>query len=173
MARRVAAVVPIATKRQMVRSATDRRRPSDHVAQDRPLYVEMRGERSKTNTTCSVQRALGTVEYAPSYRVILQRHSMLASGEGPPGDGRSDSAATLELPDKVSRKLPVSAFKAMDQAAKEALSRIYETPLPDGIPLRVEVVPQMCTDGKSETAYGARVSVRSGKGILQGCAARF
>ena len=143
----------------------------------RPLYVEMRGERGKTNTTVyQFQRAVGTVESCAKLpRDIAQNIRLLASGEGPVWRlVVTDSTATLELPDKAI-KLSASAFKTagVDQAAKETVSRIYETQLPDGAPLRVEVTPQMCTDGKSETAYGARVTVRSGNGILQGCAARF
>ena len=81
----------------------------------------------------------------------------------------------LELPDKVSVKLPATAFKAAgtDQTAKETIARTYEARTSDGIPIRVEVNPQMCTDGRSETAYGARVAVRFEKRVLQGCAARF
>lgn len=143
----------------------------------RPLYVEMRGERGKTNTTVyQFQRAIGTVEACAKLpRDIAPNIQLLASGQGPVWRlVVTNSAATLELPDK-SIKLPASAFKtaATDQAAQETVSRIYETKLPDGVPLRVEVSPQMCTDGKSETAYGARVTVRSGTGVLQGCAARF
>ena len=40
----------------------------------RPLYVEMRGERGKTNTTVyQFQRAVGTVESCKTCRAILRR----------------------------------------------------------------------------------------------------
>ena len=137
----------------------------------RPLYVEMRGERGKTNTTVyQFQRAVGTVESCAKLpREIAQNIRLLAFGEGPTWRLIvTDSAATLELPDKAI-KLPASAFKTAgtDQAATATTSRSYETQLPDGVPLRVEVTPQMCTDGKSETAYGARVTVRSGRAFLK------
>ncbi|MEO8188168.1 MAG: hypothetical protein ABI580_12485 [Burkholderiaceae bacterium] len=144
----------------------------------RPLYVEMRGERSKTNTTVyQFQRAVGTVESCTKFpRDIASNVRLLAFGEGP--FWRlvvTDTTAVLELPDNVSLKLSPSAFKGAgtDQAARETLVRTHDAQTADGVPIRIEVNPQMCTDGKSETAYGARVSVRSGKSVLQGCAARF
>ena len=144
----------------------------------RPLYVEIRGERSKTNTIVyQFQRAVGTVESCTKFpRDIASNIRLLAAGEGPTWRlVVADATAVLELPDKVSVKLPAAAFKASgtDQTAKETIARTYEARTPDGIQIRVEVNPQMCTDGKSETAYGARVSVRFEKRILQGCAARF
>ena len=144
----------------------------------RPLYVEMRGERGKTNTTVyQFQRAVGTVESCKTFpRDIASNVRLLATGEGP--FWRlvvTDTTAVLDLPDKVSLKLPAAAFKAAgtDQTAKETIARTYEARSSDGIPIRVEVNPQMCTDGRSETAYGARVVVRFEKRTLQGCAARF
>jgi uncharacterized membrane protein len=144
----------------------------------RPLYVEMRGERGKTNVTAyQFQRAMGTVESCKSLpRDIPSNVRLLASGEGP--FWRlvvTDATAVLELPDKVSITLRPSVFMGAgsDKGAREALVRTYEAQTTDDIPNRIEVNPQMCTDGKSETAYGARVSVRSGKSVLQGCAARF
>jgi uncharacterized membrane protein len=144
----------------------------------RPLYVEMRGERSKTNTTVyQFQRAVGTVESCKTFpRDIALNVRLLATGEGPLWRlVVTDTTAVLDLPDKVSLKLPAAAFKAAgtDQTAKEMIARTYEARTPDGLPIRVEVNPQMCTDGRSETAYGARVVVRFEKRTLQGCAARF
>ncbi|MEP6608171.1 MAG: hypothetical protein ABJA83_05780 [Burkholderiaceae bacterium] len=144
----------------------------------RPLYVEMRGERAKTDTTVyQFQRVLGTVESCKTLpRDIASNVRVLAFGEGPTWRLLvSDSAAVLELPDKVSVKLPVAAFKSSSKAqpGKETLLRTYEVRSTDGIPIRIEINPLMCTDGKSETAYGARVGVRFEKRVLQGCAARF
>jgi uncharacterized membrane protein len=144
----------------------------------RPLYVEMRGERGKANATAyQFQRAVGTIESCKTLpRDIASNVRLLASGDGP--SWRlvvTDATAVLELPDKVSIKLPAAPFKAAssDQTAKEAIARTYEMQSSDGIPIRVEVNPQMCTDGRSETSYGARVTVRLDKRTLQGCAARF
>jgi len=144
----------------------------------RPLYVEMRGDRGKTNSTAyQFQRAVGTVESCKSLpRDIASNVRLLAIGEGQ--SWRlvvTDAAAVLELPEKVTMKLSVASFKTAgtDQSAKETLLRAYEVRSTEGVPIRVEVNPQMCTDGKSETAYGARVVVRIDKRILQGCAARF
>ena len=144
----------------------------------RPLYVEMRGERGKTNATAyQFQRAVGTVESCKTLpRDIPSNVRLLAAGEGP--SWRlifNGSTAVLNLPDKVTMNLPATAFKAAgtDQTAKETLSRVYEAQSADGKSVRVELKAQMCTDGRSETAYGARVTVRIEKRILQGCAARF
>ena len=144
----------------------------------RPLYVEMRGERGKTNVTAyQFQRAVGTVESCKTLpRDISSNARLLAAGDGP--SWRlivTDTTAVLELPDKVSIKLPVAAFKSLstDQASKAAIARAYDARSPDGGAVRVEVNPQMCSDGRSETAYGARVAVRFEKRVLQGCAPRF
>lgn len=144
----------------------------------RPLYVEMRGDRGKTNTTAhQFQRALGTVESCKALpRDIASNVRLLATGDGPPWRlVVTDATAVLELPDKVSMKLPVGPFKSAgtDLAAKETLPRVYDARSADGNAIRVEVTPQMCTDGRSETAYGARVVIRFEKRVLQGCAARF
>ena len=144
----------------------------------RPLYVEVRGERGKTDTTIyQFQRAVGTVDGCKAFpKDIAANVRLLATGEGPRWRlVVTDSTAVLELPDKVVMKLPATAFKGAgsDQAAKETVVRTYEAQTADGVEIRIDVNPQMCTDGKSETAYGARVRVRSGQSVLQGCAARF
>ena len=144
----------------------------------RPLYVEMRGERGKTNVTAyQFQRAVGTVESCKSLpRDIPSNARLLAAGDGPGWRLVVNSSnAVLDLSDKVTMNLPVTAFKAAgtDQTAKEALLRVYEAQSADGKSVRVELNAQMCTDGRSETAYGARVTLRVDKRILQGCAARF
>lgn len=144
----------------------------------RPLYVEMRGDRGKTNATAKqFQRAVGTVESCKSLPSdIAPNVRLLASGDGPTWRlVVTDSTAVLELPDKVSIKLPAAAFKSLgtSQAGKETIARAYEARLPEGSAVSVEVNPQMCSDGKSETAYGARVTVRFEKRVLQGCAPRF
>ncbi len=144
----------------------------------RPLYVEVRGERGKTNATAhQFQRALGTVESCKVLpRDIQSNVRLLATGEAPTWRvTATDTTAVLELPDKVLMKLPAAAFKAAgsDRTAKETLPRAYDVQSSDGMPIRVEVTPQMCTDGRSETAYGARVTLRVDKRIFQGCAARF
>jgi len=144
----------------------------------RPLYVEMRGDRGKTNVTAyQFQRAVGTVESCKSLpRDIASNVRLLANGDGP--SWRlvvTDASALLELPDKVSVKLPSAAFKpaGTDQTAKETGLRAYDVQSTNGMPIRVEISPQMCSDGRSETAYGARVILRVEKRVLQGCAARF
>ena len=144
----------------------------------RPLYVEMRGERGKTNATAyQFQRVVGTVESCKALpRDIQSNVRLLATGQTPTWRlVVTDTTALLELPDTLSVRLPNAAFRSAstDRTGKETLPRAYEMKAADGTPIRVEVNPQMCTDGRSETAYGARVTVRLGKRTMQGCAARF
>jgi uncharacterized membrane protein len=144
----------------------------------RPLYVEVRGDRGKTNATVyQFLRAVGTVESCKALpRDISTNVRLLAAGDGPSWRVlATDTSAVVERPDKAVIKLPAASFKAAgsDQTAKEAVARTYESRSTEGIPIRIEVNPQMCTDGRSETAYGARVTVRIEKRTLQGCAARF
>ncbi len=108
----------------------------------RPLYVEMRGERGKTNATAyQFQRAVGTVESCKSLpRDIAPNVRLLATGEAP--SWRlvvTDAAAVLELPDKVTVKLPPAAFKTAGthQASKAALAQTYEAQSADGTAIRV------------------------------------
>lgn len=144
----------------------------------RPLYVEMRGERGKTNTVAyQFQRAVGTVESCKVLpRDIAPNVRLLATGEGPAWRLTiTDARAVLELPDKALVNVPVSVFKSAgtDQTTRDILPRAYEGRSTDGSAIRVDVSPQMCTDGRSETAYGARVSIKVDRRSLQGCAARF
>ncbi len=144
----------------------------------RPLYVEMRGDRGKTNITAhQFQRALGTVESCKTLpKDIAPKVQLLANG-GPPAWQLvvTDATAILELPDKISLKLPVAAFKTvgLTQTTRDTLARNYDAQSAEGTPVRIEVNPQMCSDGRSETAYGARVTVRIEKRTFAGCAARF
>lgn len=144
----------------------------------RPLYVEMRGDRGKTNLTAyQFQRAVGTVESCKTLpRDIAADVHLHAAGQTV--SWRlvvADGSAILELPNKLSVKLPARAFKlaGAHQKVTDALPRMYEAQAPDGTVARFEVNPQMCTDGRSETSYGARVLVRIGTTRLDGCAARF
>ena len=144
----------------------------------RPLYVEAKGERGKTGVTAyQFQRALGTVESCKTLpRDIPSNIRLSATGESPFWRlTLTDTIAVLDLPDKVSLKLPAAAFKAAgtEQSAKKTIAQTYELQSADGKPVAVEVNPQMCTDGRSETAYGARVTIRVEKRTLQGCASRF
>lgn len=144
----------------------------------RPLYVEVKGERGKTNVTAyQFQRAVGTVESCKALPGDIPKNvRLLATGQAPYWRlTATDAGAVLDLPDKVSLKLPAAAFKAAgtDQSAKKAIPQTYELQLADGKAVTVEVNPQMCTDNRSETAYGARVLVRLDKSVFQGCAARF
>lgn len=143
-----------------------------------PLYVEARGDRGKTSVTAyQFQRALGTVGSCKALpRDIQSNVRLFARGDVPFWRFVvTETDAILELSDKVSVKFPGAIFKATgtSETAKEALPRVHEIQSADGKAVRIEVNPQMCTDGRSETAYGARVVIRFEKRVLQGCAERF
>lgn len=143
----------------------------------RPLYVEFRGERTKTGAIAhQFQRAVGFVESCKTLpRDIAGDVRLLAVGQAPAWRlVVSDTTGTLETPEKTSVKLPAAAFKAPGtEQAKANTARVFETRAENGAAFKVEVNPLMCTDGRSETAYGARVTIVSGTRRLEGCAARF
>jgi uncharacterized membrane protein len=43
----------------------------------------------------------------------------------------------------------------------------------DGGSIRLELTEELCSDGRSESAFGARVTLRYGSTTYEGCAARF
>jgi uncharacterized membrane protein len=68
-------------------------------------------------------------------------------------------------------RFPGAPFKT---SAADGKARVYDAWSPqDGGTVRIEFVEEMCSDGRSETAYGARVTLRYGSRSFEGCAARF
>jgi uncharacterized membrane protein len=81
------------------------------------------------------------------------------------------SGAQLERPGQKPVRFPAAAFAA---PAKTPESRVVDAWSPqDGGSIRLELTEQMCSDGRSESAYGARVMLRYGSTTYEGCAARF
>ena len=60
----------------------------------------------------------------------------------------------------------------IEMGARTNTVRVMARPL-DGGTVRVELTAEMCSDGRSETAYGAKVVLRYGSRTYEGCAARF
>ena len=142
----------------------------------RPLYVEFRGDTAGLVAKArQFQRALGTVtSCADALGDIPPAAILWTAGDDPswrlvatPADAR------LERPEAMPVRFPASAFAS--RAAKSSKSpRIIDAwSTQDGGTIHVEITEQMCSDGRSETAYGASVSVRYGSRTYQGCAARF
>ena len=140
----------------------------------RPLYVEFRGDVAGIVATArQFQRALGTVascESVPS--VIAAGTRFWAAGDEPSWRlVLTASDAQLERPGQKPVRFPAAAFAA---PVKTPTGRVVDAWSPqDGGSIRLELTEQMCSDGRSESAYGARVTLRYGSTTYEGCAARF
>jgi len=138
----------------------------------RPLYVEFRGEvAGLTVTARQFRRAVGTIEgcgttdHAPGTR-------LLAGGDEPPWRFVLTAAgAQLERPGQKPVRFPAAAFAAPQKAGT---ARVFDAWSPqDGGTIRLELAEQMCSDGRSESAYGARATLRHGNQTFEGCAALY
>jgi uncharacterized membrane protein len=72
-------------------------------------------------------------------------------------------------------RFPPGPFGAKSRGDQDGpTTRIIDAWSPlDGGTVRVELTAEMCSDGRSETAYGAKVMLRYGSRTYEGCAARF
>jgi uncharacterized membrane protein len=140
----------------------------------RPLYVEFRADVAGIVAKArQFQRALGTVtscESAPTDIAAATR--LWAAGEEPPWRFvLTASGAQLERPGQKAVRFPAAAFAV---PAKTPAGRVFDAWSPqDGGSIRLELIEQMCSDGRSESAYGARATLRLGSSTYDGCAARF
>ena len=70
--------------------------------------------------------------------------------------------------------LSAGPFGAKPRSEQDGSTRIIDAwSALDGGTVRVELTARMCSDGRSETAYGAKVVLRYGSRTYEGCAARF
>lgn len=138
----------------------------------RPLYVEFRGEvAGLTVTARQFRRALGTVEscgasdLAPGTR-------LLAGGDEPPWRFvLTARGAELVRPGHKPVRFPAAAFASPPGTGA---ARVFDAWSPqDGGSIRLELTEQMCSDGRSESAYGARAMLRFGSQTFEGCAALY
>ncbi len=141
----------------------------------RPLYVEFRGTvAAKGATAEQFQRAVGFVESCKTMpNDIAQNVRVHATGQDPPWRFvATDAGARLELSGKEAARFSGAPFKLPPPKVKNV--RRYEAQSStNGASIRIELTEQMCSDGRSETAYGARAVVRYGDRTFEGCAARF
>ena len=74
-------------------------------------------------------------------------------------------------------ELPVSvnvSFRQLRSGTLDSIvARVLEETGLEPSHLDLEITEQMCSDGHSETAYGATAFVRIGSRTFEGCAARF
>jgi uncharacterized membrane protein len=138
----------------------------------RPLYVEFRGDVAGLAVTArQFRRALGTVESCGA-NAVTPGTRLLAGGDEPPWRFvLSASGAQLERPGLKPVRFPAAAFA---QPHKTGAGRVFDAWSPqDGGTIRLEIVEQMCSDGRSESAYGARATLRYGSQSFEGCAALY
>lgn len=136
----------------------------------RPLYVEFVGDAAGRGVKARrFWRAAGTVT-ACSEVPTAPGARLRASGEEP-GWRLTVTAAEARFERMGAR--PVRFPAAPFLAAKGDPRVIDAWSAADGGTVRVEVSEQMCSDGRSETASGARVTLRYGSQTFEGCADRF
>lgn len=140
----------------------------------RPLYVEFRGDvAGKAITARQFHRALGPVETcaaAPKDGAASAR--VLAVGENPPW--RFVMTAAGAKFERIGQKPVRFPAVPLVKASEDGNVRVLDAwSTLDGGTIRLEITEQMCSDGHSETAYGATAFVRLGSRTFEGCAARF
>ena len=142
----------------------------------RPLYVEFRGDTvGLVAKARRFQRASGTItSCADAASDIPAAAPLWATGEDP--SWRLVAGATdvrLERPGLPPVRFPAPVFAAATAKSTKSPRIVDAWSVQDGGSIRVEITEQMCSDGRSETAFGASVSVRYGSRSYQGCAARY
>lgn len=142
----------------------------------RPLYVEFSGDASgQAIKARQFQRAVGTFQSCAAAAPIAAGVQLLAAGDDPTWRfAATTAAATLERPGAKAVRFPPGPFGAKPRSEQDGSSRIIDAwSALDGGTVRVELTAQMCSDGRSETAYGAKIMLRYGSRTYEGCAARF
>jgi uncharacterized membrane protein len=140
----------------------------------RPLYVEFRGDVAGLIATArQFQRALGTVPNCDGAPTDIAAGTRLAAaGEDPSWRFvLTSGGGQLVRPGHKPVRFPAAAFSAL---AKPAYSQVVDAWSPqDGGSIRLELTEELCSDGRSESAFGARATLRYGSTTYEGCAARF
>jgi uncharacterized membrane protein len=140
----------------------------------RPLYVEFRGDAKGILAAArQFQRAVGTAESCLDAPRDIPDGARFWAGGGEPGWLLLVNAqgAQLERPGVKPVRFPAAPFLAPSRGESARVIDAWSSL--DGGTVRVEITEQMCSDGRSETAYGATVMLRYGSRSYEGCAARF
>lgn len=139
----------------------------------RPLYVEFVGEASGNALTVHrFQRAIGHVlACASTPRDIVPGTTLQASGADTGWRFVATSAgAQLDLAPGKTVRFPAAAIKP----TRSGRTQVFDAwSTRDGGTIRVEVTEEMCLEEQTETASGARVTLRYASTSVEGCAARF
>lgn len=139
----------------------------------RPLYVEFAGEASGNSLTVRrFHRAIGHVLACASVpRDIAPGATLQASGTETGWRFVATAAgAQFELAPGKTVRFPAAAFKPTKSGATQVFDAWSAR---DGGTIRVEVTEEMCLEERTETASGARVTLRYASTSVEGCAARF
>jgi uncharacterized membrane protein len=140
----------------------------------RPLYVEFDGITAGAVVKARrFQRAVGTVEScADALKDVPAGTRLWATGSDPAWLLIATAeGARFQRPGEKPVRFSPAPFAA---PVKPASARIIDAwSAQDGGTIRIEITQQMCSDGSSETAYGAHVMLRYGSRSYEGCAARF
>lgn len=140
----------------------------------RPIFVEFRGSAAAGGIKATqFVRAVGTVEACAAAMVDLPAGTRLwAAGLEPTWQLTVGAReARLERPGMKPVRFPAAPFTATAGQATPLTIDAWSSL--DGGTVRMEITEQMCSDGSSETAYGARATLRYGSTMYEGCAARF
>lgn len=138
----------------------------------RPLYVEFRGDASGLLVKArQFRRASGTIDSCADAGDIPAKATLWAAGDDPSWRLVAGAAdARLERAGVAPVRFPATAFASRGTKSPRVIDAWSAQ---DGGSVHVEISEEMCSDGRSETAYGASVSIRYGSRTYQGCAARF
>jgi uncharacterized membrane protein len=139
----------------------------------RPLYVEFSGSGdAKLVRAQRFYRAIGTATTCAEAPALADGTLVWAIGNQPPWQlSASRAGAQLLRPGVAPVRFPAGPFAS---AARPGVARVIDAwSAQDGGSLRLEIVPGLCSDGRSESAYGARATLRFGSTSYEGCAARF
>lgn len=139
----------------------------------RPMYVEFSGTSDgKLAVARHFHRAVGAAQTCSDVPAIPAGATVWATGGDPPWSlVATRGGARLDRPGQPPVRFPAAPFappaKPKAQRTIDAWSAV------DGGSLRLEITEGMCSDGRSETAYGARALLRVGSMTYEGCAARY
>ncbi|HQR20316.1 MAG TPA: hypothetical protein PLE54_12585 [Burkholderiaceae bacterium] len=139
----------------------------------RPIYVEFSGTPSGKGVKATrFSRAMGTLASCEAASTELSAGARLwAGGQEPPWQlVVTAREARFERPAEKPVRFPAGPFAAAAGPGPRTIDAWSQL---DGGTVRLELDEAMCTDGRSETAYGARATLRYGSRTYEGCAARF
>ena len=101
-----------------------------------------------------------TAHYAPATKADISVNGVL----------QYQWKALLELTPGRPVRFPAAAFAA----ARPGRTQVFDAwSVRDGGTVRIEVTEELCVEERSETASGARVTLRYASTSVEGCAARF